>query len=314
MDSAAKTPHTADTLKILVCYHKPYTMPPNDDRILLPIHVGKALTDTDLHIQGDNQLNGRPCDNISDKNPSYCELTAIYWAWKNLRKLYPDVKYVGLFHYRRFFAFDERKFLAEGISKPEHAIKDYHVDVNMICKTLDDGKIIVARPLHSPYSMKIVYFETLISDDYRTLHDVLRDKFPDYYYSFMQFFEGSNKFSAKNMFIMRWEDFEEYCEWLFAVLSEVEPLIPYQNYNTYQKRVFGFMSERLLNVWLLRHNKKLKFCNVYGYMSDNVSAHNKFMEYFKRLLLYIRNETAFAILRTVGFRERQALKQSRKYH
>ncbi|MBQ7216372.1 MAG: hypothetical protein IJS39_10370 [Synergistaceae bacterium] len=35
-------------LKILVCYHKPYTMSP---------------TDTDLHIQPDNQLNGQPCDN-----------------------------------------------------------------------------------------------------------------------------------------------------------------------------------------------------------------------------------------------------------
>ena len=72
----------------------------------MPIHCGKALSSVDLGIQGDNEVNGQPCDNISDKNETYCELTAMYWAWKNIKKIYPDIEYIGLNHYRRYFDFD----------------------------------------------------------------------------------------------------------------------------------------------------------------------------------------------------------------
>lgn len=62
-----------------------------------PIHVGRAIskcTDDMHHMIGDDTG-----DNISDKNPMYCEVTAQYWAWKNLK----DVEYIGLCHYRRYF-------------------------------------------------------------------------------------------------------------------------------------------------------------------------------------------------------------------
>lgn len=63
----------------------------------MPIHVGKVLhPDVDLGIQRDDTG-----DNISLKNSSYCELTGMYWAWKNLR----GVDVIGLCHYRRYFDF-----------------------------------------------------------------------------------------------------------------------------------------------------------------------------------------------------------------
>lgn len=301
MDSAAKTPHTADTLKILVCYHKPYTMPPNDDRILLPIHVGKALTDTDLHIQGDNQLNGRPCDNISDKNPSYCELTAIYWAWKNLRKLYPDVKYVGLFHYRRFFAFNESKAFYDFVSKNEDAIPDYKLNPEEIISILNSGHVIVPTKRIFPHPVYVEYSVNLVSEDYRSLKKVIDEKFHDYYSDFMRIMEYSNTTLSYNMFIMNWEDFEEYCEWLFSVLAEVEPLIPYQHYNTYQKRVFGFMAERLLDVWLSKNHKRLKFFDVYYYDKDYRTHDSKpvlCLKWFFRLCVYLKNQLTAKLLMT----------------
>ena len=70
-------------IKILVCCHKPCELPQN--KVFLPIHVGAALSDVNLGIQRDDQFNGVPCDNISDKNRSFCELTGLYWAWKNLK-------------------------------------------------------------------------------------------------------------------------------------------------------------------------------------------------------------------------------------
>ena len=80
-----------DKIKILVAVHKAGDV--IHDEIYTPIHVGKANAGIDLGWMGDDTG-----DNISAKNQNYCELTAVYWAWKNLK----DVDYVGLCHYRRF--------------------------------------------------------------------------------------------------------------------------------------------------------------------------------------------------------------------
>ena len=79
-------------IKIIVATHKKYKMP--EEEIYLPIQVGAEEKDG-LGYQKDNEG-----ENISLKNPYYCELTALYWAWKNYDKLgNPD--YIGLMHYRR---------------------------------------------------------------------------------------------------------------------------------------------------------------------------------------------------------------------
>ena len=77
-------------IKILVVTHKKYWMPKIE--MYLPIQVG-LINKNDLGYLKDNTG-----DNISYKNPNYCELTAMYWAWKNI-----DVDYIGICHYRRYF-------------------------------------------------------------------------------------------------------------------------------------------------------------------------------------------------------------------
>jgi len=77
-------------IKVIIATHKKYKMP--KDALYLPVHVGREGKE-ELGYVGDNTG-----DNISLKNPSYCELTGLYWAWKNL-----DVDYLGLAHYRRHF-------------------------------------------------------------------------------------------------------------------------------------------------------------------------------------------------------------------
>ena len=77
-------------IKIIVATHKPYEMP--IDKMYMPIHVGAEGKDN-IGFQRDD------CGiNISDKNYSFCELTGLYWAWKNI-----EFDYLGLVHYRRHF-------------------------------------------------------------------------------------------------------------------------------------------------------------------------------------------------------------------
>ena len=78
------------SIKVIVATHKKYIMPA--DEMYIPVHVGREGKD-DLGYTPDNTG-----DNISNKNAYYCELTGLYWAWKNLQ-----ADYVGLAHYRRHF-------------------------------------------------------------------------------------------------------------------------------------------------------------------------------------------------------------------
>ena len=82
-------------IKILVATHKKYEFP--NSSCYVPIQVGKKLTGLELGILSDDTE-----INISEKNQSYCELTALYWSWKN--NFLQDVDYVGLVHYRRYFS------------------------------------------------------------------------------------------------------------------------------------------------------------------------------------------------------------------
>ena len=302
-----RTPNThKSALKILVCYYDSYGIPYTDDGIMFPIQAGKALTDTGLHIQGDNELNGRPCDNISSKNPSYSELTALYWAWKNLKKLYPDVKYVGWSHYRRFFALNEERYFTDTIYKSSSDIPNYRIDSDKIISILEAGKIILVKKRVFSFPLNIQFSVYHSSIDYSILKDIIRKKFPDYYDTFVNFMEHNNKISLYCMFIMKYEDFERYCEWLFAVLSEVEPLIPFQYYNTYQKRVFAFMAERLLNVYVIKNGLKPEYSSIYFYgdkrtykriLRTSNSIFVRFGWYIFRMLRSCRSKLIFRLLR-----------------
>ena len=77
-------------IKILVATHKNYKMP--DDNIYIPIHVGKKGKECIGYVGDDTG------ENISERNPYFCELTAMYWGVKNLQ-----CDYIGLVHYRRHF-------------------------------------------------------------------------------------------------------------------------------------------------------------------------------------------------------------------
>ena len=125
------------TAKIIVCCHKQDVMATQEP--YLPIHVGKMLSSADLDIQSDAEG-----ENISAKNRSYCELTGMYWAWKNLK----NVDVIGLCHYRRYFDFHgqcdkvmpETPFKTEDFKKMDLSVPQSVID------SLHDGESYVAKP------------------------------------------------------------------------------------------------------------------------------------------------------------------------
>lgn len=235
-------------LQILVAQHKQSDFPQNKN--YLPIHVGKALSTIDLHIQGDNTG-----DNISEQNPYFCELTAIYWAWKNLPK---DTRYVGLCHYRRFFDFHKQ-------SKPhfanhethERELQHFNIDVPpYVIEALKNDKIILPKPHVHNLSSFLEYSMWHNGLDMKTLYEIVKQESPFYAPSFEKVIFKENIVYPFNMFIMPRHWFDSYCSWLFHILFELQKKIDISQYDNYQQRIFGFLSERMLAVFVDAHQLK----------------------------------------------------------
>ena len=188
-------------IKILVCCHKNDIFKSSD--VYLPIQVGRAISNTILNMQGDNE--GL---NISEKNDCYCELTGMYWAWKNLK----GVDYIGLCHYRRYFDFNHIGRKVFPLTTIGTKLFDsLNLDINSNIKSyLERGACIVAKPVHLHTSLYLQYCEGHYSPDFRVMGDVIREtSSPEYVQGFWKYLVESNKFSPYNMFIMSWKQFGE---------------------------------------------------------------------------------------------------------
>ncbi|WP_044736932.1 DUF4422 domain-containing protein [Geobacillus kaustophilus] len=232
-------------LVILVATHKKYQMP--KESIYLPLHVGREGKE-DLGYQGDNTG-----DNISIKNPNYCELTGLYWAWKNL-----SCEYIGLCHYRRYFT---NKNL---IQRFLHRHNKFDLKFDLILTESEIKKLLEEYDVILP-TKRNYYIETVWSHyenahhikDLEETKKIIEEKYPEYLDSFEKVMSGT-KLHLYNMFIMKKEDFDRYCKWVFDILFELEKRVDISSYDNYQKRIFGFISERLFNVWVYSRKLRLK--------------------------------------------------------
>lgn len=217
------------SVTIFTMTHKKFKAP--EDPIYMPLHVGRAGAQ-DYGYAGDNTG-----DNISEKNCYYGELTGVYWVWKNIR----TSDYVGICHYRRYFCTEEGRILNE---------KDY-------LSILKDYDIITSKKLKLNFS----YFDGYASDynifDLVTTGEVIRQIYPEYYDAFERLVHGNGTYFG-NMMVASKKLYDEYSQWLFTIFAEVEKRIDPRGYDDYHKRVYGFISEFLLYVWV-----EVKGLNVY---------------------------------------------------
>jgi hypothetical protein len=231
-------------IKIFVCAHKEVPLPQHP--YFLPIQAGAALHD---HINGYHPDDEG--DNISIKNPHFCELTCHYWAWKNLK----NVDIVGLNHYRRFFDFTRKwpQFSADKhfIATEDFLKQDYTFPnlENLLSKY--DIVLPVAR--HWRVSNTQQYGDYHIAKDWEMLRQIINERHPEYIPAFEKTMDHSNKSVGYNMFITHWKHFDAYSEWLFDILFEVEHRVPPID-DPVQSRIYGYMSERLINVFCEYHH------------------------------------------------------------
>ena len=259
---------TQPTVKILVGYHKPAQLLKDD--VLVPIHLGRALaTQTskdgqmshqDYQWMLDNMIGDDTGDNISKLNREFCELTGIYWAWKNYDKLgNPD--YIGFMHYRRHFIFNN-EFLDCQKNKFGLCEFDYLTEEYKKLAKLDDKNITsfiknnvadfyITNRIVTPYSVWEHFKKDLAflnEHDLEICREEIVRCFPnysdvveDYFASNINYWYGS--------FIMKKDLFFEYCHWLFDILFHMEKKIDRTNYTKQSNRILAFCAERLLGIF-----------------------------------------------------------------
>nr|WP_254221776.1 DUF4422 domain-containing protein [Burkholderia multivorans] len=246
---------TVTPVHIYVCHHKPG--PSFSDGCFLPIQVGAAKAPMDLGMLRDDVG-----DQISAKNNTFCELTALYWAWKND----PDAKWIGLMHYRRLLDFTGARHTPDAHGCVNYAALD-DATITKLGLTGDAVASAIAskpgllailpdkwsvrnagsRNLHTHYVNAAHHFEK----DLEVLREVVGELYPADLVHYDEVMNGHDGYFT-NIFVLRRDVFDEYCEWLFAILFEVERRLDLTNYSMAARRVFGYMSERLFNVFAAR--------------------------------------------------------------
>ncbi|CAI3382167.1 hypothetical protein CIRMBP1210_01239 [Enterococcus cecorum] len=229
------------SVKIIVATHKKYEMP--KDSMYLPLHVGaegkkdSRGLDLDLGYIKDNSG-----DNISKLNSSFCELTGLYWGWKNI-----ECDYLGLVHYRRHFSLRNKNEFDNVITFGE------------LSRYL--GKIRVFVPKKRKYYIETLYSHyahTHYAEHLDETRKLIEQKYPSYLSHYDKVIKQTYGYMF-NMMIMDRELISDYCEWLFDILFALQNHVDESKLDSFQARFYGRVSEILFNVWLEEkiHSRKI---------------------------------------------------------
>lgn len=238
-------------IRILIACHKDCEVLSSE--ILTPIRVGAALTkeDTGAMLRDDTG------DNISAKNHRYCELTAQYWAWKNL-----DAERYGFFHYRRYLSFSDEVYPADPFNNVFYDRvtgahrEDFCLNDGAIARAAEEYDMILPLPMDLsvlPADQNTVYkhykaaqFHHIEDLDYCVRY--IREHYPDYAAD-ADAYLSSRRALFLNMYVLRKDLFFDYCAWLFPMLDAFDAQRDYTDDNIGELRTPGFLAERLFGIW-----------------------------------------------------------------
>jgi hypothetical protein len=253
---------SASQLKIYVFYYKKGSVL-ELNQIYQPIMSGNSLQEIKNEFQGDDTG-----ENISHKNKYYSELTGIYWVWKNTRQ---DI--TGTCHYRRYFTAQPEPFLYQlkrllyfpiGIlnkrfgliyTKNTKFFAPKIIDKTEIEFLLQKYDAILPQARKLKYTVETHFKKYHDINDLNLVESIIKEKQPEFLEAFHEVLKGKRLY-ANNMFILKDKHFQEFMTWWFDILFTFEQRTDLSKYTGYQQRIFGFIGERLLNVWFRK--KQLK--------------------------------------------------------
>ena len=216
-------------IQILVCAHKKDAYTRNGGAYKA-IQVGKALRpELDLGYQCDNTG-----DNISEKNSKYCEWTALYWGWKNLK----DAEYLGLAHYRRYF--------------------DIEITEDNIEQIMHGYDIMVTSPRISLPNVFQSLKDCVSIDNAFLFVDSIMALYPEYKNHIVDYLLKSNDVIQCTMFVAKKELYDEFCEFAFPILEKFEKRIKDFGYFRLNRSV-GYVGEILLGLFIRIKGLKVRY-------------------------------------------------------
>lgn len=222
------------SVKIFVMTHKQFEVP--DDPMYIPLHVGHKNARETFGYLGDDTG-----DNISELNCYYAELSGVYWVWKNDR----NTENVGICHYRRYLTSEDGYVFAE--AEYEQILSEYD--------------IITTKLLELPGSYRDGFGAHHNINTLDETGRVILECFPEYYDTFVHLVR-QNKTYFGNIMVAKKELYDAYCEWLFTILFALQKRIDLSFTDDYHRRVFGFISEFLLYVWVTANQYRAFECRV----------------------------------------------------
>lgn len=244
------------SVKIFAMTHKQFEVP--DDPMYIPLHVGHKNAEQDFGYQGDDTG-----DNISELNCYYAELSGVYWVWKN----YKDADCVGICHYRRFLTSEEGFVFSEA---------EYG-------RILAEYDIVTTRQLELPGSYREGFGAHHKVSTLDETGRIIAELYPEYYDTFVTLVH-QNKTYFGNIMVAKKELFDAYCKWLFAIFFELQRRIDLAFEDDYHRRVFGFISEFLLYVWVTANHLRAFECRVavIGEKSETREVTQRMADFFHR--------------------------------
>lgn len=261
--------------KIIVVTHKKF-----NDKIIPEGYSVICVGNNSLKKDGgggrEKWLSDANGDNIAEENPWYCELTAQYWAWKNLPK---NVDIIGLVHYRRYFM---------NYDKNSKEFSEDILSVKKIEEIMSKYKIILPyRTAKYPNSSIMYRNRDFDKQDkhWKIIYNIIKENYPSYFTSFKKIIYGKTQVWW-NMFIAKRKIFDSYSKWLFEVLKKYDDYIREVLHEERMPRVDGFLAELLLAVYVDKNIApyEIKYLDVKNTEANNLSYKKNKKGIFRKIV------------------------------